>query len=90
MYMHNALTHNAPCCFYHLKTPCLNKTKKKKILHNKRNKECSLLTPYSAVQGTGCNVAWGETVVWEWRCNTEFKRGAYRDVQKLSDISGIP
>jgi len=28
-----------------------------KTMHNKRNKECSLLTPYSAVQGTGFNVA---------------------------------
>jgi len=27
-----------------------------KIMHDKLNKECSLLTPYSAVQGTGCNV----------------------------------
>ena len=35
----------------------------KKILHNKRNEECSLLTPYSVVQGTGFNVAWAETVI---------------------------
>ena len=32
-----------------------------KILHYKRNKECSFLTTYNAVQGTGCNLAWAET-----------------------------
>ena len=31
--------------------------KQTKILHDKLNKECRLLTPYSAVQWTGCNVA---------------------------------
>jgi hypothetical protein len=31
--------------------------KQTKILHDTTNKVCSLLTPYSAVQGTGCNVA---------------------------------
>jgi len=34
-----------------------------KIVHNKLNKESILLTPCSAVQATGCNVALVETVV---------------------------
>ena len=34
-----------------------------KIVHNKWNKECSLLTPHNAVQGTGCSLASAETVV---------------------------
>jgi hypothetical protein len=81
MYMDNSFTHNAPCCFIIWKLHVLSNPNK--ILHNKLNKWCSLFTPHNAVQGTGCNLAWGETVFWEWRCNTEFKRDFYRAVQKV-------
>ena len=54
-----------------------------KFFYDKWNKERSLLTSYSALQVTGCNVDWAGNIVWEWRCNTKFNRCAYRAVQKL-------
>jgi len=40
-------------------------------LHLNLNKECSLLTSYNTVQGTGCNLSSDETVVEEWQTNSD-------------------
>jgi len=41
MYMHNALTQNPPCSFYHLKTQCFIKTKQNSCIINEiKNAAC--------------------------------------------------
>jgi hypothetical protein len=80
--MHNAFTQNVPCSFYHLKTPCLTKTKQKSCIINLKKILCK--EHYvkhnkflkNSLQGTLCKMASAETVVEEWRSNTEFRQDA--------------